>query len=126
MATFNFPYHKQSTKYPESGKRMQMGNSYMSAAEPSGPDQRVFMLDFATMKYFLVAGVISPTFKPEINLAALEAFYKEHRLWKTFIYPHPVYGNVNVKFNKPLEIPKGISDGDGAVEAFSVELIEQP
>lgn len=53
MKQFNFPYHTQSTEYPESGTRVQLGNSYVFTAPPSGPDMRRFRLSFPTMKYFI-------------------------------------------------------------------------
>lgn len=127
MDTFDFPYHKVSTTYPESSIRVQFGRSYTFATKPDAPDQRIFTLEFALLKYFLNdMEEVDATINPTINLAALEAFYQAHRLWDTFTYPHPVYGNLDVKFNKPLEIPAGVEGGDGAVQKISVELIEQP
>ena len=127
METFIWMLHTVSTEYPE-GFTAKLGNSYEYAAEPTSVDQRLFKLGFKTMRYFTLAdGVtIDPTKVPVVNMAALEAFYKIHRMWKTFIYPHVIYGNVNVRFHKPLVIPPGIEGGGGAVQAFTLELIEQP
>lgn len=127
METFDFPYHLFSTKYPESGNRMQLGNSYVFASEPSAPDQRTITLEFSAMKYYTGAGgVISATINPQVNMWALELFYQRHKLWKNFIYKHPVYGDMKVKFNKPIDIPAGIPGGLGATKSFSIELIEMP
>lgn len=70
------------------------------------------------------SGTISPWINPRINLAALEAFYNAHKMHKTFIYPHPVYGNVGCKFYSPLKIPEGNKNGMGSVKDFTIELIE--
>ena len=59
-------------------------------------------------------------------MMALEDFYKAHRLWKSFIYKHPIHKDVVVKFNKPLKVPDGIPKGNGVSKPFSVELIEMP
>lgn len=127
MEVFPFAYHTYSTEYPESGNRMKFGNGYDFATEPTGPDQRIFVLSFPAMKYYeLSGGGIDKTREPVVNMALLDDFYLAHKLWKSFIYPHPVYGELTVKFNKPLKIPEGIPQGDGAVKAFSIELIEQP
>lgn len=127
MAVFSFPYHTYSTEYPESGYRMKFGNAYDYATEPTGPDQRIITLNFATMKFYEApGGGIDRTREPAINMALLEDFYLEHRLWKSFTYNHPIYGAMQVKFNKPLKVPEGIQQGDGALKAFSIELIEQP
>lgn len=127
VVDFTWIYHRYSTTYPDSGKRVQLGNSYQFSAEPDGPDQRGFTLYFDTMRYFVTSGgAVDKTTFPAINFALLEDFYKANRLWRTFTYVHPVYGQLNVKFNKPLEVPKGIPDGGGALEPFSIDLIEVP
>lgn len=127
METFIWNLHTQSTEYPE-GFTAKLGNSYEFAAEPTSVDQRVFKLYFKTMRYYTLANgtTIDATQVPVINMAALEAFYKVHRMWKTFLYPHPVYGTVQVKFRKPLMIPQGIEGGGGAVQPFGLEFTEQP
>lgn len=126
LETFSFPYHSYSTEYPDSGFRAKLGGSYEFSAPAPAPDQRVFSLYFPVMKYYLLAGVITLVTKPELNLAVMEAFYNRHKLYKTFIYPHPIYGNVNVKFNKPLKIPNGMAGGDGAISGIEIEMVEQP
>lgn len=129
METFIWKYHTQSTEYPE-GVTIRLGNSYQYAPEPPSVDQRVFKLRFPTMFYFTKwvgnSEVIDDTKEPELNMELLDRFYKTHRMWKTFIYPHPVYGNLEVKFGKALKIPAGIPGGDGALQGFDLELIEQP
>lgn len=127
METFDFPYHVFSTDYPESSLRVQFGKSWEFTAEPDAPDQRIFKLDFEGMEYFTDAGgAVSASIAPQRNMLALEQFYQRHRQWKSFIYPHPVYGNVVVKFQMPLRTPKGVKKGNGVVEKFEISLIEQP
>lgn len=126
MATFDFPYHTYSTENPESSFRVKLGGSYQFSAPPSAPDQRVFILKFPAMKYFVTNKVLDKVIQPEINLARLENFYDLHKLHATFTYPHPVYGNVPCRFNKPLKIPEGTPGGNGVVEGISIELIEMP
>lgn len=127
MAIFDFPYHTQSTDYPQSGDQAQMGGGYQYSVEPSGPPQRTFTLYFETMLYYKKAnGDLDREKTPHYNLALLDDFYREHELWKTFEYDHPVYGPVLVKFNKPLKIPEGVKGGMGTVKPFTIELIEQP
>lgn len=127
MAVFNFPYHKVSTEYPESSFRAQLGNSYQFTAPPTAPDQRIFILKFNMLKWFTVAGGgLNRTAWPEINLALLDDFYNAHKLHATFTYKHPIYGDLNCRFNKPLKIPEGVEGGDGAVKDIQLEFIEVP
>ncbi len=126
MAIFNFPYHKFSTDNPESSFRMKLGGSYQFTAPPSAPDQRIFKLRFKALRYFIVNGVVDATVNPEMNLARLEQFYALHKMHLAFVYPHPVYGNVTVSFNKPLMIPEGTEGGQGVYENIEVEFLELP
>lgn len=125
MQTFDFPYHTFRTEYPESGNRVQLGGNYVFSAPPNGPDLRRFTLKFETMFYYLYSnGTIDAMKNPQYNMAVLEAFYNHHKLHKSFLYPHPVYGNIEVKFMSPLKIPEGIKGGNGALTDFEIELIE--
>lgn len=127
MDTFTFPYHLVKTQYPDSGDTMVFGKSYVFTSKPSAPDQRTFILTFAGMTYFInTDGTINTTTLPTINYRVLQQFYEAHRMWDTFIYPHPILGNINVKFGKPLSDPDSIPLGKGAVQSFEIQLIEQP
>lgn len=123
---FDFPYHKVATDYPESSFRARLGGSYQYSAPPVAPDQRIFKLKFALLKYFTSNGAIDTLVQPELNLGRLEAFYNVHKLNGSFTYPHPIYGNVTCRFNQPLKIPEGMSSGDGAVQNIDIEFIEVP
>lgn len=125
--TFNFPFHVFENQYPESSPKMQFGGGYEFAAKPSAPDQVRYILHFFEgMKYYLNAnGTVNRTTEPTKNIAALEDFYKLHRLYEKFTYPHPADGNLTVRFAAPLKFklkPLGL----GTVEAFTVELLLQP
>ena len=127
MATFPCEYFTFTTKYPESGTRVQLGNSYMFTAPPSAPDQRIFTLTLAGMQYFTNPnGSINTSISTSRNMAVLEDFYNDHKLYLTFNFNHPVYGAIKCKFNRPLEVPKGMVGGNGVLETFDVELVEIP
>lgn len=121
MAVFPAEYFRFSTQYPQSGTRIQLGRSYQFDTPPEAPDQRIFKLKLQGMKYF-----DSPNTSPGRNMFVLEQFYNDHKLATSFTFNHPVYGPVICKFNRPLAIPEGIVDGDGALPEFEVELVEQP
>lgn len=127
MDTFDFDYHSMSTKYPETGIRMKLGGSYTYTSTPTEPPARIITLHFDenAMRIFMTApGVPDVTRDPAINFNRLDAFYRKHELHMSFIYPHEIYGNLIVKFNKPLEMPK-LTKG-GWVPSFSLEFEEQP
>jgi hypothetical protein len=127
MPAFNFPYHLFSTKYPESSTRIQLGNGYTYTAPTAAPDQRIFTLTFPALQWFTNPdGTLDTDTSPEINLGALDAFYRDVKTVSTFTYQHPAYGGVPVRFNKPLEIPKGEPGANGVVLNVEIELIEVP
>lgn len=127
MDTFDFPFHTFTTKYPDPGNRVVLGGSYQYSPQPNGPDMRIFVLSFETLKYFENAdGSIDKLTNPQLNAGVLEDFYNAHKLWKSFTYNHPVLGALTVKFNKPLEIPAGMKGGNGWLSGFQIELQEQP
>lgn len=127
MPTFPAQYFTFSTRYPESGSRLQLGRSYMWSSEAEGPDQRRFILTVSGMTYFVDANDAPDRAKaPGRNMWVLEDFYMLHRLHEEFTFNHPAYGAVTCKFNRPLEVPAGVPGGSGTLPPFEVELLEIP
>lgn len=125
METFPALYFTYSTRYPESGSRIQFARSYAYTIEAEAPDQRTFQLELNGMQYFTDQwGHVSEIPHPERNMATLESFYSRHRLALSFYFEHPVYGTLKCKFNTPLDVPRGIPGGDGVLQTLSVELVE--
>jgi len=124
LKVFNFPYHKAATRYPDRGNKMTLGGNWDYTIKPNTPAARTFQLSFSAMKYFDPFAVLSLR-EQQISMAALEAFYEEHETHTAFVYPHPQHGDVVVKFSAPLEIPTGVTGGDGAVLNISTSLKEQ-
>lgn len=127
METFDFDYHSMSTKYPETGTKMKLGGSYNYTSTPTEPPARTITLHFAdnAMRIHMISrGVPDLTKEPQTNWARLEAFYKAHEMHKSFIYQHELYGDLVVKFAKPLEMPQ-LTKG-GWLPSFTLDLEEQP
>lgn len=127
METFNFPYHLWSEEFPESSFKAQFGGGYEFASEPNAPDQIIYTLTFPGMWFFKnTNGTVNLTTEPKRNMGLLRQFYQNHRLHKYFLWPHPIDGNVRVRFKNPLVTPKGVPDGRGLVEPFEIKLRLQP
>jgi hypothetical protein len=127
METFDFPYHTTRHVYPK-GDSFKFGRGYEFSAAPQLPVQRRFVLSFPTIQWFLdAAGTADASIEPQINALALDEFYRRHYTWKTFIYPHPVFGEIKVKFaaDAPFEMPKSLPGGTGATDEFELTLVEQ-
>lgn len=127
METFPCLYFTYETRYPESGTRMTLGNSYQFDTPPTAPDQRQFLLTLPGMQYFLDGGdQIDLTQQVGRNMAVLEKFYNDHKRALPFEFSHPLYGTVVCKFLSPLIVPKGVPGGQGMLQEVSVSLIEIP
>ena len=128
METFIFAYHIVSHVYPK-GDSFKFGGGYEFSAAPQLPVQRRFRLKFPTMAWMRDGGgLISAAIEPELNIKALIDFYERHYTHKAFIYPHPIFGNLTVKFSadQPFEVPPSLPGGSGATESFELMLVEQP
>lgn len=128
MDVFSFPYHVPTHIYPK-GDSFKFGRGWEFTAKPQLPVQRRFKLSFSVMQWQFnpTTGLADATINPETNILALINFYEAHYTWDAFIYPHPVFGNITVKFaaDAPFEVPKGLIGGTGAVEGFELILVEQ-
>ena len=129
--TFDHDIHTVQVKYP-SDPSVQMGGGYQFASRTPHPYQREFVLSFDAMIFYMSGGsknlsdTPTSTYNPKLNWWRLELFYKNNGTWKTFIYPHPAEGNINVRFKQPLEQPKVVKGGHGVSEAFELIFVEQP
>lgn len=127
MDTYDFPYFTFETDNPDTGVRVQLGGGYVFAAEPPAPDQRSFTLHYPSMIYYVGDdGFPEAVTDPKKNMQTLANFYRDHKLHVPFLWVHPVYGEMVVRFNKPLKEPEGNKGGQGSTKGFDVEFIEVP
>lgn len=125
MEEFNFPFHEVSIRYPERSASVRLGGGWNYTTTPRTPISRIFTLHFATMKFFENESTLT-SLQEQISAGHLEDFYARHELHKDFLYQHYRHGSLIVRFQKPLEVPKPFVQGDGAIRAFQIVLIEQP
>jgi len=105
---------------------MAYGRGYQFASKPKGPDQVTYVLKFKTMVFWQKAdGTYNLTKQPQLNMALLEQFYQDKRLFTKFNYPHPALGNIVVRFAEPLKYDIAEA-GLGTVEPFEIKLLSQP
>jgi hypothetical protein len=128
MDTFDFSYHRVSHTYPQNSNQIGFGGGYVWASQPDAPPQRTFTLKLPGFKWYVNNdGTPDKTTNAAINNAGvLDDFYKAHQLYATFVYPHPYFGNINVKFKSPLQFPDPIAGGGGVIPEFDLVPIEQP
>jgi hypothetical protein len=125
METFRFENHKRNFKYVNNSDSIDLGNGYAFTAKPRSPMLKEFTLTFTGFRYYFniddTVDFLTNEYKD--NVAALCSFYETVGTWQTFIYPDEQFGNVQVRFLEPLEIPQ--TDGRRAVvKDFSIYLKE--
>jgi len=127
MAVFNFPHHgNPAFSFEEVSSGIILKGGFKFIEEPANPYVRIFTLEFPVLGYFALPDGnvdLDGTLFPEWNVLALYNFYLEHGTWKSFTYPHPVFGDIAVKFDRPLEAPK-VTGNQGKVLNLSVVLRE--
>lgn len=139
---FDFPFCTPQDEYP-GGSTIKFGRGYRFAAKPNGPDEVISHLNFENMFVFQKNAGDAPdiTVNPQLNVYALEAFYKRHLMYQPFQWKHPILGFKICRFNKALVMPKTIKSSPGMVggmmvagqpwrihqvEAFTIDLLLQP
>ena len=128
MDTFGFANHVPTFTFPK-GDSFQFGNGYQFAAAPQLPLVRRFTLSFQGLIWYMNgSGVYDATIDPANNALAFVNFYLANTTYKSFIYPHPAFGNLICKFaaDAPPEIGKSLPGGTGVTDVFDVFLVEQP
>jgi hypothetical protein len=125
METFDFPFFGSPTvEYPDDQKRLKLGRGYTFVTKPLDPIERIFKLNMTGMQWHVdQSGNVDATVDPQTNARALEIFYETHRLHGEFWFPRPGYGNVRVRFSKPLQMPQP-EGNKGVIPAFEIELME--
>ena len=123
LEVFDFPYHKVTYRYRDRSTKLSLGNQWDYVSKPTTPVSRIFTLKFQVMKYFETPQILSPL-ERRYSVDHLDAFYQRNETWNEFLYPHHTFGNVVVRFDQPLEIPEGITSGEGAVTPLTIVLRE--
>lgn len=113
------------TEYQVARANLTLGQSYQYAQEPLTKDIRYFNITIPTMRYYLNADdSLNINYERATNLAWLEWMYNIHKLTKPFLFDHPIYGTLKVRFAEALKIPKGIKGGQACVDSVGLRLIE--
>lgn len=122
LARFIWENHNFGTSYREpfvhSTVKSNSSQSYIFSE--SIKPVRIFELEFSTLFY---NGNEETNCPDELNYSKLQAFYLTHGLHKAFIYPHPVYGDLKVRFAKPIVLPKK-NPNSRSIQGFTLTLIE--
>lgn len=125
---FIWVQHNYSTTYMEPYQYVQANGNQDQGYTPnqSVRPYRIMTLSFPIMhlKDSETAGKDWLNTVPELDFGALVDFYKQVGMHTRFIYNHPIYGDMYVRFSKPLQMPKKNVDGTGTVQAFEMEITE--
>lgn len=101
-------------------------NGWPFTAKPKVPYQREFKVTLQGLRWYLNVGgtALDETTDTKKNVGRLLRFYRDHRLWDSFLYNHEYLGAIRVRFSKPVTVPKGLGDTGGKLDSIEVNLIE--
>ncbi len=113
------------TEYQEFAANTSFNGSYAFALSSKVPSVRLFTVKIPVLRYYFDSfGDLDLTVNKDTNMAWVEWMYNVHKLQKLFLFTHPVYGDVRVRFREPLKVPKGVKGGQACVEALELQLVE--
>ena len=133
METFSFEFFVPTHEYPENNQ-ISFGGGYSFASKPDLPVQRTFKLKSEGLFWYRQGSNFSRLNLPTKNILCLNDFYEAHLMWKRFILPHEVFGNLVVRFSSPFSMPStrpgipSVKSGfeEYLTEPFELRMIEQP
>lgn len=127
MDTFMHMNHLVAIDYLEVDTSVTFGDGWAFTSGSQDPLRREFTLSFQGYKFYGDAeGDYDVTTNQYVNnMSDLIAFYAAHRTSTHFIYHVHGIESTEVRFKEPLKIPKGIPDGGGALEPFTITFVER-
>jgi hypothetical protein len=101
-------------------------NGWDFSAKPKVPYRREFAVKLYGLIWYLNAtgAYLDEATDTKHNVGKLLKFYRDHRMWDSFLINHEYLGQIRVRFNKPLRIPAGIPNAGGKLDELEVSLIE--
>jgi len=117
------------TEYKSTRANLNFDGSYQystpRAALKPYTDIRLITVTVPVMRYYFGSqGQLLTDYERSTNFAWLEWMYNIHKTVKTFLFDHPIYGTLKVRFAEPLKVPKGIKGGQAALEGVQFTLAE--
>lgn len=123
LERFPMEYFNFDTKYVEPFQHTSlsvMSQTFIPKVEVR--PQRLFDLQFKGLK---ITDESCVNLNKNLDFNVLYDFYLKHGTYKNFIFEHPVYGDLIVRFGKTISVPKKIKNGLGALESFNILLVEK-
>lgn len=101
-------------------------NGWDFSAKPKVPYRREFKTTLYGMRWYLngAGTALDVATDPTHNIGRLLQFYRDHRMWDSFLINHEYLGQIRVRFNKPVSPPEGLPDAGGRLDGLEVILLE--
>lgn len=129
MSNLNFDFCDTSRviqEIPPDDQQIQTMNGWDFASKPKIPYRRKFKTKLFGMVWYMntLGTALDITTDLKHNAGKLLEFYRNHRLWDSFLINHEYLGQIRVRFSKPVIIPEAKPDTGGHIDEFEIELIE--
>jgi len=110
---------------PPEPTNMPTFNGWEFSSKPQNPYRRTFTCKLHGLRWYLnsAGSALDVTTNPKFNAGRLLDFYRANQTWDTFTLVHEYLGTLQVKFKAPVVIPPAISNSDGLVPEFELQLI---
>ena len=128
METFGFcpDGRVPTTLPPDVGNGFTSNTGWNFSARPTAPYQRRFKVKLYGLRWHIdeATGLYDVDETPNVNARVLEIFYAQHQTWRPFAFDHPHLGPMTCRFATPVQVPEGVENGGGHIDAVEVTLIE--
>lgn len=126
MDTFSFcPDRMVAETLPRDAPQSVMSlNGWQFTARPTTPYQRKLKVTLHGLRWYTQAnGLYDTTTNPTFNARLLEQFYEAHETWDPFLFNHPHFGTMTVRFAATLAVPAGLPNSGGLIGPVEVNFI---
>ena len=127
-STFDWNLHIETTVYNDVDQSLKLGGGWDYMIDPLVNPPRTFVLTFGALCWFTKRVndqlMLDYETSAPINAGRLDKFFDTHRLHKPFWYPHPKYGLIKVRFDKPVNLANPSLNSKGVVQNVTVFLKE--
>ena len=126
LETFEFcPASNVPVTVPPEAQSVTTMNGWTFSSRPNVPYCRKFKVKLQGLRWYLQSGgYYDKDTNPAYNAHRLEKFYQRHQQYKPFRWFHQHLGLIEVRFAAPVELPAGIENSGGLLEAYEITLIE--
>lgn len=98
-------------------------NGWDFSVRPVLPYRRSFVVTLYGLRWSLGIGTLDLSGNHGNNAGRLLKFYRDHRLYKSFLLNHEYLGPIECRFMQPVNIEPALVNSGGLIEALDISMV---